>query len=78
MLAKTKKGGAGTTIIIIILVLLLLGAVFIVFQGGGIQKAVDPCERQFSQCNHACGEGFLNSFCKAECTSNYNKCGGGR
>ena len=37
---------------------------FFIFQGGILQKALDPCEKQFQQCNHSCGEGILSSICK--------------
>ena len=37
---------------------------------------VDPCEREFSQCNHACGEGWFSGACKEECSFSYRRCTG--
>jgi hypothetical protein len=66
-----KKGKAG--IVILIAVILAIGA-FILIQSGVIEKAIDPCERQFSDCNHGCGEGILNSICKEKCSYDYRSC----
>ena len=49
------------------------GALDEIFEGSGIAH-VDPCERQFSDCNHACGEGWGNELCKTGCTFKYNQC----
>lgn len=72
-----KKAGAGVVIFIIILIILLGIAAFVIIQSGAFQQAVDPCERQFQDCNHACGEGILNSICKEGCSSSYRDCRGG-
>jgi len=72
-----KKGGAGVVVFIIILLLLLgIGAV-IMIQSGAVEKAVDPCEREFSSCNHGCGEGILSSVCKEKCSYSYRGCKNG-
>ncbi len=71
---KNKKAGAGIAIFIIILLILLGIAAFFIFQSGAVQQAVDPCERDFSNCNHACGEGLLSSVCKEKCSYDYRKC----
>ncbi len=71
---KNKKGGAGVVIIIIILLILLGIAIFFIAQSGAVEKAVDPCERNFDDCNRACGEGIFNSICKEVCSSDYRDC----
>ena len=73
---KNRKAGAGIGIFIIILLILLGGAAFFIISSGALQTAVDPCEREFSNCNHACGEGLLSSVCKEKCSYNYRRCGG--
>jgi hypothetical protein len=72
MITLNKKGGAG---IIILILLLLLGiGIYIIIQSGSLEKAIDPCEKQFSECNHACGEGLLSSICKEKCSFDYRSC----
>ena len=74
-----RKGGAGTVIIIIILLILLGLAVFFIFSqmsGNVISQVVDPCERQFNECNYGCGEGILSSVCKEKCSYDYRRCNG--
>ncbi len=73
---KDKKAGAGIVIFIIILLILLGIAAFVIIQSGAFQQAVDPCEKQFQDCNHGCGEGILNSVCKEGCSYNYRNCKG--
>ncbi len=73
---SNKKGGAGIVILIIILLLLGIGA-YVLISSGTLEKAVDPCEREFSDCNHACGEGLLSSVCKEKCSYDYRKCKNG-
>ncbi len=68
-----KNGGAGIVIFIIILPLSGIGA-FILISSGTLEKAIDPCEREFSDCNHSYGEGLLNSVCKEKCSYDYRKC----
>lgn len=70
-----KKGGVGI-VILIILILLAIGAFFLI-SSGVLEKAVDPCEREFSSCNHACGEGLLSSVCKEKCSYDYRSCKNG-
>ena len=55
-------------ILIISLVLFTSGCV------SGIEKQIDPCKKQFEECNYACGEGVLSGICKEKCTYEYNKC----
>jgi len=66
---------AGIMIILVVLILLLFGA-FVLIQSGVIHRAIDPCEKQFSDCNHGCGEGILNSICKEKCSFDYRSCTG--
>jgi flagellar basal body-associated protein FliL len=73
---NNKKGGAGIVILIIILILLGIGA-YVLISSGTLEKAVDPCEREFSDCNHACGEGILSSVCKEKCSYDYRSCKNG-
>lgn len=60
------------------IIILLVGLIGVIAVSGcissGVGSVVDPCERQFNDCNHRCGEGFLNSICKEGCTSQYNQC----
>lgn len=72
-----NKGGAGIVIFIIILLLLLGISAFIIIQSGALEKAVDPCEKQFSECNHGCGSGILSSVCKEKCSYDYRGCKNG-
>lgn len=67
-----KKGGAGI-VLLIILILLAIGAFFLI-SSGTLEKAIDPCEREFTDCNHACGEGLLSSICKEKCSYDYRSC----
>lgn len=69
-----KQGGAGIVIFIIILLILLGIAVYFIIQSGAVEKAVDPCEREFQDCNHDCGEGILSSICKEKCSYEYRRC----
>lgn len=71
---KNKKAGAGVVIFIIILLLLLGIAAYFIISSGALEKAVDPCEREFQDCNHACGEGILSSVCKEKCSYDYRRC----
>jgi hypothetical protein len=70
-LAVNKK--ASSLILILAIVLLVTGA-FVLIQSGVIQRAFDPCEKTFSDCNHGCGEGILNSICKEKCSYDYRIC----
>ena len=74
---KNKKAGVGTVIIILILLILLGLAVYFIFQSGAVEEAIDPCERQFQDCNHGCGEGILSSVCKEKCSYDYRRCKNG-
>lgn len=71
---KQAKGGAAV-FIIILLILLGIGA-YIIIQSGAFEKAIDPCEREFQECNHACGTGILSSICKEKCSYDYRRCKG--
>ncbi len=73
---KNKKAGAGAVIVIILLILLAIAAYFII-KGGAVEQAIDPCEREFQNCNHGCGEGILSSVCKEKCSYDYRKCQNG-
>ena len=74
---KNKKGGAGIVILIILLLLIFGGIVLILINSGTAQKALDPCEKNFSDCNHNCGDGILSSICKEKCTWEHNNCKNG-
>lgn len=69
-----KQAGTGAVIFIIILLILLGIGAYIIIQSGALGKAVDPCEREFSECNHACGTGILSSVCKEKCSYDYRRC----
>lgn len=69
-----RKAGVGIVIFVVILLILLGIAAFVIIQSGAFQQAVDPCERQFQDCNHACGEGILKSICKEGCSVSYRDC----
>lgn len=87
---EKPSGGGGGGFIKFIIFLVIIGAVifFIVIAaeegvfdellggGGKIASVVDPCEREFNSCNHACGEGILNSICKEKCSYEYRQCRG--
>lgn len=75
MINKKMNKKGSTAIVILVIVLLAIGA-FILIQSGVISKAIDPCEREFSDCNHGCGEGILNSICKEKCSYDYRVCKG--
>jgi hypothetical protein len=75
MIIKSKKAGAGLVILIILIILAIIG--FFLVSSGTLQKAVDPCERSFSDCNHGCGEGILSSVCKEKCSYDYRNCKNG-
>ena len=62
------------TLTIVIIVLLLIVGVAVLAQNDTVKKLFDPCERTFSDCNHNCGEGILNSICKEKCTYDYRVC----
>lgn len=69
---RGRMGGAGIVIFIIILLIILGGIAYFVMQGGGL----DPCKREFQDCNHGCGEGWLSGACKEVCSYEYRKCKG--
>jgi len=56
------------------LIILLVIATFFIIQSGAFERAIDPCEKELSDCNHSCGEGILNSICKEKCTYDYRAC----
>ena len=62
--------------VLVIIIILLIAGAFIFIQSGAIKKALDPCEGEFSDCNHGCGEGILSSICKEKCAYNYRNCDG--
>ena len=67
-----KKAGVGWFILIL---LILLGiAAYIIIQSGILEEVLDPCEKEFDDCNHACGEGILNKICKEKCSYDYRRC----
>lgn len=72
-----KKAKSGVAIFIIILLILLGIGAYIIIQSGALEKATDPCKKQFEECNYQCGEGFLNSICKSGCTEIYQECKNG-
>jgi hypothetical protein len=37
-------------------------------------RQVDPCEREYTECVHECGEGILSGICKEGCTYERSKC----
>ena len=76
MINQNKRGGAGVAIFIIILLILLGIGAYVIVQSGALEKAIDPCEKSFQDCNHACGEGILSSICKEKCSYNYRSCKG--
>lgn len=66
-----------TSLIVILTLIVLFGAgLFILIQTGVVANVFDPCERTFTDCNHGCGEGILNSICKETCAYDYRVCGG--
>lgn len=66
--------GSGS-VAIIILIILLCGAGYLLYTNGVFDDVVkDPCEKEFEDCNYACGDGFLNSLCKSGCTKQYREC----
>lgn len=68
-----KKAGVGTAIFVIFLIILAIVS-FIVIQNGALERAIDPCEKALTDCNHNCGSGILSSICKEKCTYDYNNC----
>jgi len=72
---KNKTGSTGWIAFIILLILILLGiGAYFLIASGTVEKAVDPCEREFDACNRACGEGIFNSICKEGCSYDYRNC----
>lgn len=71
---KNKKAKSKLVILTVILVILLGIAAFVIVQSGAFERAIDPCEKELSDCNHSCGEGILNSICKEKCTYDYREC----
>lgn len=57
-------------IFVLIIGLLLMGLIFTT----ACSSINDPCQSQFDNCNHNCGEGILSSICKEKCTYDYNRC----
>lgn len=57
----------------LICIALLIGVVLIsgCISGG---MSIDPCEREYSNCVHNCGEGILSSLCKQGCKWDRDKC----
>lgn len=80
-----KKSRILNTLIKLMVIIILIGGIIFIgiafienggldnFKGTGI-RYIDPCEKAFNECNHACGEGFLNSICKEKCSYDYRKC----
>jgi hypothetical protein len=64
-------------VIVVILIILLVVGAFVLIQSGVIERALDPCEKIFSDCNHGCGEGILSSICKEKCSYDYRSCKNG-
>jgi hypothetical protein len=60
-------------IIIILFILSAIGVTDAAFKGSGINY-LDPCEREFKECNKECGEGLLSGVCKDICTVSYRQC----
>lgn len=69
-----KQNKSGKIIFIIVLLILLAIAAFVIIKSGALAKAIDPCEKEFSDCNHECGEGILSSLCKEKCSYDYRVC----
>ncbi len=73
-----RSSGIGIFLFILILLIIIGGVLYFANQKGGISGAVsrviDPCDRQFDECNRACGEGWFNGLCKSGCTLDYNEC----
>jgi len=72
-----KRGGTGVVVFIIIILILLAIGGYILFKSGAVINAIDPCESNFQQCNHGCGEGILSSICKEKCSYQYRSCKNG-
>jgi uncharacterized ion transporter superfamily protein YfcC len=71
---SNNKTKSQKSIIIMILIILLIVAAFFTIQSGAFERAIDPCEKELSDCNHSCGEGILSSICKEKCTYDYGVC----
>jgi uncharacterized protein YceK len=59
--------------IIIVCIIILLFSITIM-SGCKTIRQIDPCEREYTECVHECGEGILSSICKEKCTSDRTKC----
>lgn|GEM_PF-3271305 len=55
----------------IILVLAILSLAIVLTSGCTV---IDPCERNYTNCVHDCGEGILSGICKEKCTFDRNEC----
>lgn len=62
-------------ITVLFLVLVVTGAVDDAFRGSGL-GFLDPCEREYKECNRECGEGLIGGLCKDGCTIRYRQCRG--
>lgn len=78
---KSSGGAVAAFVIILIIVGIVVVIIFsanegLFSPGGGIERAIDPCERQFDACNRGCGEGWGSGICKSACSLEYNSCKG--
>jgi len=73
-MVQNKKDKSNLVIFTIVLIILLVIATAIIIRSGAFEKAINPCEKEFSDCNYGCGEGILNSICKEKCTYDYGVC----
>ena len=71
-----KKAGAGIFVFIVILLIIIGIGAYIFIQSGALERAIDPCEKEFNNCNHGCGSGILSSVCKEKCSYDYRRCKG--
>ncbi len=62
------------TTVIRILVLAILLTTIAIANGCTLIPQTDPCEREYTDCMHDCGEGILSSICNEKCTYDRNKC----
>lgn len=62
------------TQIMAILVSVILLMTVVLMGGCAAVQQLDPCEREYADCVHDCGEGILNDLCKEKCTYDRNQC----
>ncbi len=71
---RSAMNGLGGLVLVLIILGGIIAAGLYFYQQGTVETLVDPCEKEFNECNHECGEGWFSGACKEKCSYDYRKC----